>query len=164
LSEVQAGRGGFAIRGSAPGDRSGSSVTGAGDLNGDGLPDLAIASGLADTHYPSLSSAVYVVFGRTASLPPPRFLRGAVRGEASLNISDGIHLLRYLFLGDAEPRCLDAADADDSGRLDLTDAVRILRYLFLGAAAPPPPGPTTCGVDPTVDDLGCAAATRGCAP
>jgi hypothetical protein len=76
--------------------------------------------------------------------------------------SDAICLLGYLFLGEPEPPCLDAADADDSGELDLTDAVRVLDHLFLGGDAPPDPGPATCGEDPTEDDLGCATPGRGC--
>ena len=43
---------------------------------------------------------------------------------------------------------MDAADADDNGRLELTDAVRILNHLFLGGAAPLAPGPSTCGGAP----------------
>jgi hypothetical protein len=46
--------------------------------------------------------------------------------------------------------------------LDISDAIRLLDFLFLGAQAPPDPGPTTCGVDPTPDAIGCAAATGGC--
>jgi hypothetical protein len=92
----------------------------------------------------------------------PAFRRGAVRGEERLDISDGIRVLGYLFLGSDEPPCLDAADADDSGTLDVTDGIRVLNYLFLGGAVLPDPGPTTCGEDPTPDTLGCATPTRGC--
>jgi hypothetical protein len=67
LSDVQAGLGGFAIRGVAAGDESGWSVSGAGDVDGDGLADdLVIASGLADARYPCHSGAAYVVFGPSA--------------------------------------------------------------------------------------------------
>ncbi|MBI4585190.1 MAG: hypothetical protein HY717_14350 [Planctomycetes bacterium] len=110
------------------------------------------------------SGAEYMVFGRKDAGARPRFRRGAVRGEEVFDISDAIRLLRYLFLDDAEPPCLDAVDTDDSGELDLTDALRVLGYLFLGADAPPDPGPTTCGEDPTVDKLRCATSTRGCPP
>jgi hypothetical protein len=162
LEAVARGEGGFAIRGRAAWDQAGLSVAGAGDVNGDGLPDLALAAGLAETHYPSLSGATYVIFGRPEWRLASRFRRGAVRGMETLDISDGIRLLDYLFRGGPEPPCLDAADADDSGVLELTDAVRIFGYLFLGADAPPPPGPLDCGVDPTDDGLGCAVPSAGC--
>jgi hypothetical protein len=163
LSEVQAGRGGFAIRGSAEGDRSGSSVSDAGDVNGDGLfGDVVIASWHAHARYPSHSGATYVVSARGGADPEPRFRRGAVRGDEELDIPDAIRLLRYLFLGEEEPPCLDAADVDDSGELDISDGIRVLLYLFVGAAAPPDPGPTTCGPDPTADELECATPPGAC--
>jgi hypothetical protein len=66
-----------------------------------------------------------------------------------VEITDAIRTLEYLFLGGQTPNCLDAADADDSGQIDITDAVYSLSYQFLGGEPPPPPGPTTCGLDPT---------------
>lgn len=82
------------------------------------------------------------------------FLRGDITGEGTLNISDPVRLLGWLFLSDPEPGCLDAADANDDGRVDLSDSVQVLSYLFLGnrEIAPPFPG---CGLDPTADALGC---------
>jgi hypothetical protein len=41
----------------------------------------------------------------------------------------------------------------DGGRVDLSDAVSTLGWLFLGSSPLPPPGPRTCGPDPTPDDL-----------
>lgn len=53
---------------------------------------------------------------------------------------------------------LDVPDANDDGKLDLSDAVFTLAHLFQGGAAPPAPGPETCGVDPTADDLSYSGA------
>ncbi len=56
--------GGFVINGSAADDRSGFSVSSAGDVNGDGLDDLIIGAYLADTNGTS-AGASYVVFGKS---------------------------------------------------------------------------------------------------
>jgi len=72
LLEVQAGRGGFAIRGAAKHHQSGKIVAGAGDVNGDGHADLLIGSGDGD----------YVVFGKpstgTVELSRVAYNRGRV--------------------------------------------------------------------------------------
>jgi hypothetical protein len=59
---VAAGIGGFAIHGS-DGELSGRSVSGAGDVNGDGLADLVIGAHQADPNSEN-SGASYVVFGK----------------------------------------------------------------------------------------------------
>ena len=80
------------------------------------------------------------------------FRRGDSNASGDLNITDGVYVLNYLFLGGPEPPCHDAADSDDNGALNITDGVRILNYLFLGGPAPPAPGPDTCGPDATPED------------
>ncbi|MBN1442359.1 MAG: fibronectin type III domain-containing protein, partial [Planctomycetes bacterium] len=84
----------------------------------------------------------------------PLFLRGHLNADDKMDISDAVYLLSFLFLGTAEPHCLDAADANDDGSTDLTDAVRVLMLLFQGDRPLPPPT-DRCGVDPTPDALGC---------
>ncbi len=98
---------------------------------------------------------------RLAIRPAARFLRGDANGNGSVEVSEGVFALRFLFLGGPAPWCLDAAHADDSGRLAMTDPIRILRFLFLGAPAPPPPGPFVPATDPTVDRLSCGHRASG---
>jgi Ca2+-binding RTX toxin-like protein len=62
------GTNGFQINGEAEGDRAGSSVASAGDVNGDGIDDLIIGAVFADPNG-SMSGASYVVFGRVAETP-----------------------------------------------------------------------------------------------
>jgi len=56
---------GFVLPGINGGDRAGSSVDGAGDVNGDGIDDLVIGSDGAPQFSPT-SGQTYVVFGRSA--------------------------------------------------------------------------------------------------
>ncbi|MEO1208320.1 MAG: Ig-like domain-containing protein [Cyanobacteria bacterium J06638_20] len=74
------GRNGFILNGIAAGDRSGGSVSGAGDINGDGFDDLIIGAAAADPNGES-SGESYVVFGRAQGF------------AASLNLStlDGLN-------------------------------------------------------------------------
>jgi hypothetical protein len=93
-----------------------------------------------------------------SGLPPgKRFRRGDVDASNSLDISDAVGILGYLFLGEGVPNCREAADTDNSGDLDISDAVNNLSYQFLGGQAPEAPGPADCGLDPKDPFLGCDA-------
>src|SRR4028119_1630733 len=63
------GSNGFAINGIAANDQSGTSVSSAGDVNGDGIDDLIIGAVFADPNGISVAGQSYVLFGR-ASTPP----------------------------------------------------------------------------------------------
>ena len=98
----------------------------------------------------------------------PLFRRGDHDGSGLADITDGLNLLGFLFLGTTPPICGNASDFDNSGLLDITDALILLGHLFLGQPnALPAPG-TSCGLNPDtpqpeippipmqdVSDLGC---------
>ncbi|RJF98509.1 Ig-like domain-containing protein [Noviherbaspirillum saxi] len=56
---------GFRLNGAAAGDRSGNSVSQAGDINGDGFEDLLVGAHKADANGVD-SGAIYVVFGKAS--------------------------------------------------------------------------------------------------
>jgi hypothetical protein len=85
---------------------------------------------------------------------PPRFRRGDANTDTTVDIGDAIFTLMGLFSSGPEHTCLDASDANDDGAVDLADAVYILQRLFAKGPAIPPPD-SACGIDPTVDELGC---------
>ncbi|NJK68907.1 MAG: hypothetical protein HC941_22425 [Microcoleus sp. SU_5_3] len=68
LSDLD-GNNGFVLNGINPGDRSGISVSSAGDINGDGIDDLIIGADRADPNG-DRSGQGYVVFGRQGGFSP----------------------------------------------------------------------------------------------
>jgi hypothetical protein len=84
-----------------------------------------------------------------------RFLRGDSNTDGRVDISDPIDTLRFLFLDQRQVSCLDAHDTNDDGSVDILDAMATIFHLFTGTVDIPPPGPGTCGVDPTDDELSC---------
>jgi len=83
------------------------------------------------------------------------FLRGDSNTDGTVDISDAINTLGFLFTGSGVVTCRDAADANDDGVVDISDAIATLGFLFLGTPptllAPYP----DYGPDPTADALGC---------
>ena len=67
------------IDGAGPGAHAGASVAGAGDVNGDGHPDIVIGSPLGLTDAAGCTGVAHVLFGPFA--PGTRDLRSVVRGR-----------------------------------------------------------------------------------
>ena len=78
------------------------------------------------------------------------FHRGDPNSTGATDISDGVYILNYLFLGGAAPACLESADSNNDGMVDISDAAYLLNWLFLGGPPPAAPGPPPmpCGLDP----------------
>jgi FG-GAP repeat len=123
---------GFRIDGAAAGDRAGSAVAVAGDVNGDGRADVLVGAGGADDNGRSESGSVYVVFGKTdtssvdlAALGARGFrIDGAAAGDrAGFSVAGAGDLN-----GDGRADVLVGAEgADDAGRTDSGSA-----YLIFG--------------------------------
>jgi len=98
------------------------------------------------------------------------FVRGDANANGSIDLTDGVVTLNFLFTGGDAPVCMDAADADDNGGLVISDAVIVFSWLFTGGAAPVDPTPRAtaysgedCGPDPTDDDpLDCSVLAPQC--
>ena len=63
------GSNGFKVDGIIEGDRLGEAVTNAGDLNGDGIDDVAVAASFVEANGNDNAGATYVVFGQDGGFP-----------------------------------------------------------------------------------------------
>lgn len=104
--------------------------------------------------HPTIWYTLSLVAG-PAGVATPRFRRGDSNSDASVNLSDAVHILLWKFSGGEAPGCEEAADTNADKRVDLTDAVSLLEYLFRGGPEPPLPGPHECGT-PQALPVGCA--------
>lgn len=130
---------------------------GAGAAGGARYYLLDTASGQETSFSDGPAGGEVVALAGTAAPPTTQrpFVRGDANQDATLDISDAVVTLLYLFGGGGPLPCLDAADVDDDGAVSVSDAIRLLESLF-AAAAIPSPFPAA-GLDPTPDALGCAA-------
>jgi hypothetical protein len=79
------GTSGFRLDGEATGDRSGASVSSAGDVNGDGIADLLVGAPTAVGDAPDDAGRVYVVFGQSSGFGSTLAL-GALDGSSGFAI------------------------------------------------------------------------------
>ncbi|MEM7236188.1 MAG: hypothetical protein AAF517_28755, partial [Planctomycetota bacterium] len=110
-----------------------------------GLARVNIAGGLTLTIPLSAQTSGSQV-GGTA------FRRGDANGSGGIDITDGIFVFSYLFVGGETPACLAAADTDGTSNIDITDGIYLLSFLFLGGNSPPAPG-VDCGEAPAGRDV-----------
>ena len=99
----------------------------------------------------------------------PAFVRGDANSDGTINLTDGVVPLLFLFSGGAAPACLDSADTNDTGTVEITDAIIIFSWLFTGGAPPADPSPQSpgysaaeCGTDATADGIGCERPSPVC--
>ena len=150
ISSVQAsysladldGTDGFVLMGIDAYDRSGSSVSNAGDVNGDGYDDILIGAGYADPNGDAQAGETYVVFGKSGSF-------GASVDLGALDGSDGF--------------VLEGIDADDNsgGRVSTAGDVNGDGYadLLIGARYADPGGESAAGETYVVLPSSCVATT-----
>lgn len=90
----------------------------------------------------------------TIDSEPCPFIRGDSNTDGTIDISDAINTLDWLFLGNSSIFCKDSADTNDSGEIDISDSIFTLEFLFLGIRIIPQPHPDR-GLDITEDSLNC---------
>ena len=112
------GTGGFVLKGIDADDRSGVSVSNAGDVNGDGIDDLIIGADTEDIGGGVTAGESYVVFGRTTGFPAAFELRGLLPAAGGHG-SEGF-VLKGIDVGDLSGTSVSGAgDVNGDGIDDL---------------------------------------------
>jgi hypothetical protein len=113
-----------------------------------------------ETFYYEVTVTVRDTDGLTATarmdLLPGKLVRGDGNADGSIDISDGVLGLNYLFAGQVAS-CVLALDVDATGVLEITDPIRLLNYLFRSGPQPETPFPD-CGTARNQSALACTGA------
>ncbi len=136
LSDLD-GTNGFSIPGLSEGDLTGSSLTGLGDINGDGIDDFAVGSFNAfdEINDSNDAGATYVIFG-TGSLLSPSF------DLASLDGTNGFRIDGELSDDNFGTSVSGAGDVNDDGIADIiigapdSDSRTGAAYVVFGSTSP----------------------------
>ena len=61
---------------------------------------------------------------------------GDANGDGSINISDAVFLIQYIFAHGTAPSPICLGDANGDGSVNISDAVYLIQYIFAHGAAP----------------------------
>ncbi len=64
------------------------------------------------------------------------YVYGDASGDVTVDISDVVYLISYIFSGGSAPSPLLAGDANCDSIVDISDVVNLIAYIFSGGAAP----------------------------
>jgi hypothetical protein len=64
------------------------------------------------------------------------YLNGDADGSGTVDISDAVHIIAYIFSGGPAPVPTGKGDTDCSNSIDISDAVFLISYIFSGGPAP----------------------------
>ena len=91
---------------------------------------LQTTTGAYDASYDGGGDMYVVKF----SLDP--FMCGDATGDATVNISDAVYLIAYIFAGGSTPNPLLSGDANCDSAVNISDAVYLIAYIFSSGPAP----------------------------
>ncbi|HDS01032.1 MAG TPA: PKD domain-containing protein [candidate division Zixibacteria bacterium] len=64
------------------------------------------------------------------------YICGDANSDETVNISDAVYIINYVFVGGTTPDPLEAGDANCDATVNVSDAVWIINYVFVGGNAP----------------------------
>ena len=76
------------------------------------------------------------------------YICGDVNSDLSVNVSDAVFIINYVFIGGAAPDPIFVGDTNCDGAVNVSDGVYIINYVFIGGYAPCDPngnGLPDCG-------------------
>ncbi len=87
---------------------------------------------LQDGSAPALTDTVAV----NLRVVDPPYVCGDADRSGSVDISDAVYLIAYIFSGGPAPNPVEAGDANCDHSIDISDAVYLIAYIFSGGPAP----------------------------
>ncbi len=119
--------------------------------------DETVANGLADDTYngtvtiysPEIGEDEIVVnVTLTVTTLPCQGKCGDANNDGSVNVSDAVYIINFVFVGGGAPQPVQACgDANSDASVNVSDAVYIINFVFVGGGAPTDcsPGSWTAG-------------------
>jgi hypothetical protein len=82
------------------------------------------------------NAMVFMLNHELCQPPECQGICGDANGDATVNVSDAVYIINYVFVGGGAPSPLACGDANSDGTVNVSDAVYIINYVFVGGGAP----------------------------
>lgn len=107
-----------------------------GEYNGMAVLDSFVYTVFTDFEQ-SGNSDIYMDITANPTAGPCQGKCGDANNDATVNVSDAVKIINYVFVGGQEPQpVLACGDANGDGAVNVSDAVKIINYVFVGGGAP----------------------------
>jgi len=73
-----------------------------------------------------------LIFGLIPTAHSDDYICADANSDGSVNVSDAVYIINYVFVGGPAPAPLEAGDANLDGSVNVSDAVAIVNYVFTG--------------------------------
>jgi hypothetical protein len=70
------------------------------------------------------------------SISGPAYICGDANADQTVNVSDAVYIVNYVFIGGNAPDPLEAGDGNCDSTVNISDAVWIINYVFIGGNPP----------------------------
>ncbi|MBD3218834.1 MAG: S8 family serine peptidase [candidate division Zixibacteria bacterium] len=99
--------------------------------------------GLGDAYFDYFAAGEYFSYepvfvpGYVSTEGPCQGRCGDANNDGSVNVSDAVTVINYVFIGGSQPQpVLACGDANSDGTVNVSDAVWVINYVFIGGTAP----------------------------
>jgi len=96
------------------------------------IAEYSFSIELADSDTPVKKDTVIIIM----NIVDPPYICGDADYSGSVNVSDAVWIINYVFVGGDPPTPIESGDADCSGSVNVSDAVWIINFVFAGGNTP----------------------------
>lgn len=99
------------------------------------VSDYSFTIELTDSDSPPKTDTIVIIMN-VVEPPPPPYICGDTNGDESINVSDAVYIINYVFLGSNAPDPIASGDPNCDSTCNVSDAVWIINFVFIGSNSP----------------------------
>jgi hypothetical protein len=98
--------------------------------------NISLSGTVGQAVFGSGNSDVHILHSGFRQTFNPYYVCGDANSDTTVNVSDAVWIINYVFVGGGPPEPLKAGDPNCDETVNVSDAVWIINYVFMGSNAP----------------------------